>query len=395
MIKIIPILFSLLVSSIDVNVKGKGDDFSFIRDDSIFRPSGIPSYHIISVSGRTSFPDVNLSSLVVISPISSSIYTSSNKSSSVQSSSSRVDESGDYFSCDRYGPFSLTSPSDVDATFTYRLNSISSQTIIERIRILQKGSVVTASTKPSFSYTKGQNKEITFTLSIRDYWTTSGLELRFEILNSSRQILKSYSCDFYPGRNETVLATTLKQSVYESRNVAFYGDGVSMCGLKEYFDFTCIGDYIDNDYYYRLDIGQNIFRYPNPFSLSYKNIKMRFNDSNYVFPYFTHQANGDIVVPLSLYKKGDNVSFYFTNKFYVNRKTLEISDIYRSNYVLTSYFYLPINGLKKFNGTTIYIDIEQLGVEKMTTTLPFKYDMSRSIVSSCSDGEYCVVGGNE
>ena len=378
--KIIPLLVSFLVSSIDYGVQGNKGGFVPIKPgDSIYYPSGAPSLYIGSLSeDLTSFPDVNLSSL---KPIGTS------------SSSSKVEEK-DYFSCGKYGPFPLKNPFNVDATFTYCLKSIPSQTIIERVRLLKNGSVVSASNQPAFSYTKGLFKEVTFTLNVRDYWTINGLELRFEILNSSREIIKSYSTDFYPGRNETVLATTLKQNVYESRNIIFYADGAQMRGIKEYFDFTSIGDYIDNDYYYRLDISKNSFRYPNTFSLRYKSVKLRFHDSSYVFPHFTHQSNGDIIVPLSLYKDGDNIYFSFSNKFYVNKKTLEISDTYKTNYVLTKDFYLPINGLKKFNGTTIYIDFEELGFEMMNTSIPFRYDMSRSIVASCSDGEYCVVGGN-
>ena len=257
------------------------------------------------------------------------------------------------------------------------------------------GSVVHGATNPSFTYFKGQTRETTFTLPLVDYWTAKGMELRFEILDSGRTVVKSYNAVFYPAKNGEVSASTLKSGLYTSNSLGFFGDGSMMCELRERFDFTTIGDYIDNDYYYRLDIARNYFIYPNDFVLQYKSVYLRFNDEDNLFPYYTHESNGDMKIPLYLYANEGHICFGFKKTFYVNKRTLDISDLYQTDWVTTPHFYLPINGLKKFNGKTIYFELNGLGFDNITTAIPLKYELNRTIVGVCTDSEYCVSGGNQ
>ena len=300
----------------------------------------------------------------------------------------------DYFYCTKYGPFDLDNPTNPSVSFTYRIYSIDSQTIMERVRMFRNGTLVTALTNSPKDYVTGSKQMASFTLPIRDYWTRSGLEMRFEIVSTSYIILKTFSTSIYPPRNSSVPTYDLKHLLYKSNGIGFYGDGRNMLSFRETFDFRGIGDYIDNDYYYRLDISKNCFLYPNDFSLTYKSVSLRFDDSNGLFPYITHQPNGDIVLPLTLYKTNENeIHFMYKDRFYINKRTLQMSSTYRNGYTLTSDFYLPINGLKKFNGTTIYIEFEQLGLDKIYASIPLRYELNRTIVGSCEDGEYCVGGG--
>ena len=301
---------------------------------------------------------------------------------------------GDYLFCDEYGPFSIENPSDINVTFSYELHSISSQTLIERMRIFKNGSVVSASSQPSFSYTNGQRKSVTFKIPLQDYWTFNGLEIRFEILNSSRTILKAYAVPFYPPEEQTISGYSLKHDLYTSNSVGFYGDGSGLHELKDAFNFSTIGDYIDNDYYYRLDVSKNYFEYWGSSVIPYSNVNLKFNDGDYLFPNIHHNDNEDIVLPLTLYQDGSKISFRYKNQFYVNRKTLDTSDTYKSDYILTSSFYLPVNGLAKFNDKTIYLEFDKVGVSGLSTSISLKYDMNRTIVGVCADGDYCVVGGN-
>ena len=384
MIKIIPILLALTVPSLSTVPMS-----SFIPDGPVII---IPD---LSFIGGFSRIDVGFSSKeeasIAISWEQSS--SSSSLSSSSSSSSSSIDSSSeDYFYCEKYGPF-LKEGDNKEVTFTYELNTISSQTLIERIRLFSKGTVVSASSQPSFSYTQGQRKSVSFTLNTKDYLTDSGLELRFEILNSSRKILKVYNATFCPPSQKRFLASNLKSGVYTSNSIGFYGDGTTMREIRESYDFTKIGDYIDNDYYYRLDIGRNGFYFDSPKELAFNSINLRFYDDEYLFPNFTHSSNDEIIIPLKVYQRNGKYSFQFVNKFYVNKKTLDVSDVYQPNYIVSSSFYLPINGLSKFNGRTIYLDINGLGMDEISTSIPLRYELNRLIVGSCSNGEYCVHGG--
>ena len=301
----------------------------------------------------------------------------------------------DYFYCDKYGPFPLDSYNDFSATFEYELNSIISQSIIERIRLFNSSnSVVASSSKAAIDYQKGQRKTVTFVVPIKNYWSANGLTLKFEIVNSvSRTILKSYSATFYPPSKKSINGSLLKRETYTSKSLGFYGDGEEMKELVEIFDFTTLGDYVGVDYYYRLNLTNNYFLYPQNYLLTYYNVSLRFNDDSYLFPYLTHKDNGDVVIPLSLYKSGNNVHFKYKDTFYISKRTLQISDTYRTDFVSTRDFYLPIDGKRLFNNKQLYIDFDRLGLDGISTSIPIKYDISRSLLGVCTDGEYCVIGG--
>ena len=354
---------------------------------------------------------LTISSIINL-PIERTIYNDENKlpsysfltdpivpsfsSSSSSGTSSSSNNMGDYFYCPPYGPFPLDNCSNFDATFTYKLYNIPSTSIIERIRLLNSSnSVVASSSKTSFTYTLGQKKTVTFTIPIKDYWSVNGLTLKFEILNSvDRSIMKAYSTTFYPPSKKTILGATLKRSIYTSKPLGFYADGIVMKSIIVIFDFTTIGDFINVDYYYRLNLHQNYFLYPSNDVLTASSVNLRFNDDDNLFPYFTHEDNGDIILPLSLIKNGSEVSFKPKNTLYVNKRTLQMSDTYRSSFASTKDFYLPINGRKKFNNKQLYIDLTNLGKDQISTSIPLKYDVDQSLVGVCTDGGYCLIGGN-
>lgn len=302
----------------------------------------------------------------------------------------------DYFSCSTFGPFSLSTVTNgVSVTFTYQLRSISSQYIIERVRIFNaSNSVVASSSKARIYYQKSTRNNVTFSLPIRDYLTRNGLTLKFEIVSSSDySILKAYSATFYPSSDATISWVSLKQNVYTSNSLGFYSDASLMKPLIEQFDFTNFGDYLDIDYYYRLDIHKNVITYPNDCDFKYNNAYLSFNDSDYLFPYLDHQSSGDIKIPLVMFRSGNIISLRYKNTFYINKRTLQISDSYQNGFTTTKDFYLPINGRSKFNGKQLYFILEGFGLDNISTTIPLKYEASKSLVGVCKDGDYCVVGG--
>ena len=386
MIKIIPLLIAITATAINGSTTRGFDRPSFSKPGPIGIDSGFSNPGEISMIQRSTSKYIPIISYPLIK---SSSFNSSSSSTAVPGYDPQT---GDYFYSEKYGPFKVGDSKDTEVTFTYELNSINSQRIIERLRLLRKGSVVCASSHAAFSYTKGERKNTTFTFYNRNYLTGEGLELRFEILTFNYEILKSYCVTVFPPSRNSVLATTLKRNVYTSKTLGFYGDG-KMCEIKDVFDFTKIGDYVDNDYYYRLDIGRNAFYYSNEYKITIESAFLRFYDDDNLFPNFTHESNGEIVLPLKIHQRNERLSFLFVNKFYVDKKTLDISDTYQPDYIITSSFYLPINGLRKFNGKTLYIDINGLGLDGISTTIPLKYELNRIIVSSCENGEYCVHGG--
>ena len=387
MIKIVPLLLSISVSSVASNGSRGLVDRPIISKPGPITVSSISS-QIEAMSRSHYYPPISF-------PIfeSEEIIISSSSQVSSSSSSSASNPNQDYFFCEKYGPF-IEDERNKEITFTYELYSIESQRIIERVRLIKDKDVLAGFSKGAFYYTKGARREATFFINLFNYLNNNGLELHFEIINaSSYQVLKEYSASIYPPSKSRVLATSLKREIYTSRSLGFYGDGTKMVEIKDNFDFTRFGDFVDNDYYYRLDIGRNAFYTASEEPIQCASAYLRFYDDDYLFPNFTHQDNDEIVLPLKIYQRNERLSFLFVDKFYVDKKTLDVSDVYQPNYIITSSFYLPINGLNKFNGKTIYIDINGLGLDEISTTISLKYELNRLIVGSCENGEYCVHGG--
>ena len=302
----------------------------------------------------------------------------------------------DYFSCTKFGPFSLsTVTNNVSVSFTYQLYSISNQNIVERVRLFNSSnSVVSTVSKSYIYYKKGTLNNVSFNLRIRDYLTRNGLTLKFEIIRESDYaVLKSYSTTFYPSSDSQISWVSLKQTPHVSQSLGFYSDDSEMKPLIETLDFTHFGDYLDIDYYYRLDIKKNTINYPNDFDFRYKNAYLTFNDSDYLFPYLNHQASGDVSLPLSMNRKDNQIYLTYKNNFYINKRTLQISDTYRNGFVTTKDFYLPVNGRSIFNGKQLYFVLKGIGLDNISTTIPLKYETTRSLVGICKDGDYCIIGG--
>ena len=300
----------------------------------------------------------------------------------------------DYFNCPSvYGPFHVGDP-DFNATFEYRLN-IPNQTIIERIRVLNSNNtVVYGASKPSKTYADNALNSVSFTIPIRDYLTYQGLTLKFEILNKDRILMREYFATFYPVTTPELSYIYLKNNAYQTNSIAFYGDGVTLREGKELFDFRELGDYIDVDYYYRLDLNSLCFDYESVFSLMYSSMNLIFEDRDHLFPYLTHDGSENVSLKLQIYKKDSHYHFKYENKFYINKRTLQVSDSYRQGFVLTSDFYLPINGKKLFNGKTMYLAFNKLGQSEITVSFPLHYSIDKSLVGLCNDGKHCVGGGS-
>lgn len=301
----------------------------------------------------------------------------------------------DYFECPVYGPFHL-GDENFEATFKYRADIVN-QDIIERIRIIDSNNtVVSATSHKSFSYVDNELIETSFIIPIRDYLTNNGLTIKFEIVNrSTREVLKCYSATIYPLTTPSLTASYLKSNAYETNPIAFYGDGEGMQEITELFDFTYISDYLDADYYYRLNLKNISCYYTSKLALSYSDITLRFNDDDNLFPYCTHDANNNVNIPLKATISYGKATLDYLYSFYTNKRTLQSGNIYQSGFVSTKDFYLPINGRRKFNNKAIYLDFHEFGQSKITVSFPVRYIADRTLVGVCSDGGYCVSGGSK
>ena len=301
----------------------------------------------------------------------------------------------DYFVSDVYGPFNVGDP-DFDATFSYRAN-ISNQQIIESIEIcpFSSGSPYATINHAPFYYQDNALIETTFTIPIHHYLTNKGLTLKFELLSyPSREVLKSYETKFFPNVQPGWTAEELKKGFYFTKYIGFYGSGQALSPVTETFNFKYIGDFIDNNYYYRLDLANNYITYDSLFDLSYEAINLKFEDRDYVFRYFSHDSNDNVILPIKAkLDSNDKVSFIFKNPLFVNKDTLDMSDSRRAGYVRTGYFYLPINKRDLLDEKAFTLEFVNFGKCKLNASFPLEYITGNSLVGTAGSSKYHVVGG--
>ena len=347
---------------------------------------------LLSAIGRAPIGQINKSpggfSFDPITPPSSSSF------SSLSEPEPEVPQGDDYFSCDIYGPFQMGG-NNFDVTFNYRVKTIN-QSIVERMRLLDSdGNIVYVSTKTSRFYQDNALLSVTFTVPISMYLGYSVLTIRFEVLaKSTYSVIASYGTHFYPVSVPDVSYIYLKGNVYETPVTGFFGDGNTMQEINERFDFRTVEDYLNVDYYYRLNIKDIYFLYESWYPIWCTAANLRFEDHDNLFPYMTHDEANNIVLPLKFKMKGAKINLTFVNKYYVNKRTLQISDTYYEGFALTSDFYLPINGKSAFNGKTLYLDIIEMGMCKLSASFPIHYLVDKSLVGLCDDGKYCIGGGS-
>lgn len=311
--------------------------------------------------------------------------------SSIGLPSSREQSSEEYFSCPKYGPFHVGDP-DFDATFTYRIFG-PSRSIIERIRIFSpSGSVIYAATKAAKDYTEDDLNSVTFKMPIKDYLTKEGMAFKFEIYDRTyRKVIREYGTTIYPIGEGTPSYQELKRNIYETKPIGFYGDG-EIKPITEKFDFTYLSDYLDIDYYYRLNIQPIDIKYDSAFSFSYSSMNLRFEDRENLFPYFRHDGY-NVNIPLKGSVIAKKIHLNYKNSFYVNRTTLQLADSIHTGFLSTNNFYLPINGKRIFNNKLLYLDINKMGKSELTVSFPIRYVADRLLVGLCGESDYYVEGG--
>lgn len=358
----------------------------------------LPNIAVVQARDITPVDPNNPSPSLPSLPPPSSTFSMSSLSSSKSSSSTSVTSSAqtpsEYIATNGiiYGPFKYGDP-DYYITFQYRYY-FQSQNIRERLRLSNNSGQVYSSTQNSHHYTSGTLQSVTFKVPISNLMTTQGLGMTFEIYDANSTILKSYpTINFNFPQTQFINFQTLKNGIFSSENFAFFADGISLFGINERLDFTSFSDYLDVDYYYRLNLGNLKFAYFSLIPFNYESATLRFIDKERLFPFLSHDINHEVKLPISLKSNGNVISFAFKDKYYINKQTLQISETFKPNYALTGDFYLPINGKKIFNHKTLFLDINGIGVNKISTTISLNYDADKDLMGLCHDAVHCIVGG--
>ena len=332
-----------------------------------------------------------------------STYTSVPKSKLSESTVSRKGEEdvSEFFISDKiYGPFHPKyGDPEVKVTFRYRFD-IPSQRIYERLYlspINNQSDGYFYKSKGASYYSNMSIKEVSFDVPISKYLSDKGLLVSVEVINyGTNTPVRAYKARIFPVYDPGWDYNDLTKEFLGTKSLGFYADGTGLKEVDEGFDFYQIGEHIENENYYRLDISNNRAFYFSKFKLTYDSIYLHFYDRDNLFPYFTHNSNDKIVIPLEAKVIDEKeVLFYFKNSFYVNKKTLDMSDTPRSGFEMTKDFYMPLNAYEKLNHVAMGLTFVNYGKIGLNFTYPLRYFAGEPMVGTVGNAKFYVVGGSK
>ena len=161
----------------------------------------------------------------------------------------------------------------------------------------------------------------------------------------------------------------------------------------EKFMFSEFPDYIDADYYHRLDIKNLKMSYYAPNIMKNAKGYLRFYDYYNIFPYLDNNETVPYFdIPVIAKEKNNEIYMSFSGNFFVNIQTLEMSFVKRGGFVKTNYFYLPLNKSNQLLDQMFTLHFDSFGFGETSFSWDMRYITNRHLVGNCDDSEYCVKG---
>ena len=87
------------------------------------------------------------------------------------------------------------------------------------------------------------------------------------------------------------------------------------------------------------------------------------------------------------------VDIVMRNECYLNKDTMEVSDIYRNNFDMVGKFYLPYNFSKFVNEYQFSVELIGVGEDKLNIIYPIEFSSNKNTFGLCNNSDYCVIGG--
>ena len=288
-----------------------------------------------------------------------------------------------------WGPFFAYQP---DTTITFTLKQSGSNYYSGTFACGPTSSDIRYSQSVSCSFNNSTN--LTLNLPTFSYLTPSGMFCRLKLIEKFSGDVKTTEFTILPStRYNAINPAYYTQSFYSIPNANISLLNGTLLSASEKFQFPNYLDYFDIDTYYRLDLSNVNFTYVLSLNnLTYSSAYLTFEDDEEVFAYLEHDHD-EITIPLKIVKTGNIWALDIDSNMYVHPKTLQMSFEPRPGFVETRYFYMPVNHKDYFLNQTMRIDAYGVGVCKSTITWYLTYLASTNIIGSCSNSDYCIVGG--
>ena len=249
------------------------------------------------------------------------------------------------------------------------------------------------SAKANHSVSAKSSYQLTFKLPFKTMLGSRGLNCQITIIDSSQNVLKSFSFNIKPKESKTINPSNYLKTYYSIPNTIVdpdeYDDKVS-----ESFSFNGFVDYFMVDNYYRLSLDNLYLTYLGLRDCPLTRIYLHFDDYDNLFPDFsTGQGMTSIDIPVDLfYGENSTICFKFAANLYVNPKTLDMAPTAKTGYSLTNYFYLPINRKNDFMNQKFTLTATSFGHNETQFAWDIRYLTDRGLIGDCGHSDYCVRG---
>lgn len=241
----------------------------------------------------------------------------------------------------------------------------------------------------SFTAKKGINS-VNYTINFPNGFNyTNGMNFYFEVGTASGTNYGEYTCKIYPSPKEIVITENNKNNLRIEGYLAKIGDNKR---YVERYNFSELSNYFTNDRYYRLLIDDFSFTNIGSDTKDINSATLEFSDSDNLFP-FLPSVNNKKYIDLKIEYKQGIYHFSYSNKFYVNPETLQMSYEPRENFSLVEHFYLPRGKSEKFDGYIFTLNILNAGYTKTTLKYDISFNVGHSLIGDCINSDYCVIGG--
>ncbi len=265
--------------------------------------------------------------------------------------------------------------------------------LVEKMTVkTMDNSLVRTETKRSHDVIKGSEYSLTFLLPFKSSLTERGLNVLIEFLNSSSEVLHSFSFNIKPIERKTINPKLYINDYYVTDDIVVDPDQYST-NHSERIRFKETLDYFNVDNYYRLSLEDTLITYecgkPFPGCVAH----LHFTDFLRIFPYLDNEKLvPSFDIPLRVIKKNSGVFFAFPSVMYVKPETLEMSLEAKPGFKSTSYFYLPKNKCEALLDQVFSIVVSEFGHSKTSFTWDMRYTNNQRLIGDCSSSDYCVLG---
>ena len=290
--------------------------------------------------------------------------------------------------CEEYG---------TDVSLTGTLTSTNGYTgVRERLSVAPKGGTYSYfHTTASHDVVKGRPYSVSLPMPIHNMLSSSGIDCKVALLNSSSVEIQSYLFSLKPITKARINVNDYLNTPYKAMDTVIDPDNYGTSNYESVM-FDGFIDYFNEDNYYRLNLNKLKFTYSCPKVFPGCNATLNFTDYNNVFPYLSEgDALNNIRIPLRTAVQGSKFYFDFPEQMYVNPQTLEMSIVAKPGYRLTKYFYLPINKKELLIDEVFTLEVRDFGYNKLSFSWTISYLNNRNLIGDCDNSDYCVVGEME